>query len=479
MADRKEEATIQVPTEGGGPPPESKEPQLPAGPNPELVDDKKGDDLSAEDRALKERLDLAVERTTDADAGIILAALEALRREIRGATASMTSVPKPFKFLAPHFAALRATYSTPRISGGRADVKRLFADILSVLAMTMGKPGARECLGFKLAGNREDIGDWGAEYVRQLAGEIGQEWQARLDAAEAPAAGGAGAGAGAGAAAAAAGAAEPAAKAASAAAGASGEELLALVRVIIPFDLRHNAEVEAVDLLLEVEQLDMLNEPGLVDEASHGRVGLYLLKCADYLGDVGEAEHTQAVAFNLYLAHKQFTQALVTGLRMGGPRVHERVDTVFAACADAGVRKQLGHLLGRHRLMGYIAHDEEVDAAIGNASLATLFAALGKDLDTLEPKAPEDIYKSHLTGGAERGGAGAAAGAVSHACIKPLTPLAAAAATATLTRPSLLHIIITIRAPPSPSPSLHSSHSFPPSCRCSPSPPRTTWPART
>lgn len=410
MADRKEEATIQVPTEGGGPPPESKEPQLPPGPNPELVDDKKGDELSPEDRALKERLDLAVERTTDADAGIVLAALEALRREIRGATASMTSVPKPFKFLAPHFAGLRATYSTPRISGGRADVRRLFADILSVLAMTMGKPGARECLGFKLAGNRDDIGDWGAEYVRQLAGEIGQEWQARLEAADAPAAGGAGAGAGAAAGAAA------AAKVPSAAASATNEELLALVRVIIPFDMRHNAEVEAVDLLLEVEQLDMLNEPGLVDEASHGRVGLYLLKCADYLGDVSEAEHTQEVAFKLYLSHKQFTQALVTGLRMGGPRVHERVDAVFAACTDAGVRKQLGHLLGRHRLMGYIAHDEEVDAAIGNSTLSALFANLAKDLDTLEPKAPEDIYKTHLTGGAERGGAGAAAGAVSSIC---------------------------------------------------------------
>jgi hypothetical protein len=31
----REEATIQVPREGGGPPPESKEPQLPPGPNPE------------------------------------------------------------------------------------------------------------------------------------------------------------------------------------------------------------------------------------------------------------------------------------------------------------------------------------------------------------------------------------------------------------------------------------------------------------
>lgn len=35
----REEATIEVPTKGGGPPEESKEPQLPVGPNPELVGD--------------------------------------------------------------------------------------------------------------------------------------------------------------------------------------------------------------------------------------------------------------------------------------------------------------------------------------------------------------------------------------------------------------------------------------------------------
>ena len=41
---RAEEATVTVPAQGGGPPPESKEPQQQPGPNPEL-DDKTKDDL--------------------------------------------------------------------------------------------------------------------------------------------------------------------------------------------------------------------------------------------------------------------------------------------------------------------------------------------------------------------------------------------------------------------------------------------------
>ena len=34
----------------------------------------------------------------------------------------------------------------------------------------------RECLHFRLAGSDEDLGDWGHEYVRHLAGEIAAEW---------------------------------------------------------------------------------------------------------------------------------------------------------------------------------------------------------------------------------------------------------------------------------------------------------------
>lgn len=47
----------------------------------------------------------------------------------------------------------------------------VLADVLSVLAMTSGKPGERETLKFKLKGGEPDVGSWGHEYVRALAGE--------------------------------------------------------------------------------------------------------------------------------------------------------------------------------------------------------------------------------------------------------------------------------------------------------------------
>lgn len=52
--------------------------------------------------------------------------------------------------------------------------------------------------------------------------------------------------------------------------------LLGLVREIILHNMKHNAEVEACDLLIEIEQLPLLLE--YVEEVSHSRVCIYLLR---------------------------------------------------------------------------------------------------------------------------------------------------------------------------------------------------------
>jgi len=44
------------------------------------------------------------------DQTLYLAALESLRTQIRSSTTSMTSVPKPLKFLRPHYDTLKQVY---------------------------------------------------------------------------------------------------------------------------------------------------------------------------------------------------------------------------------------------------------------------------------------------------------------------------------------------------------------------------------
>lgn len=58
---------------------------------------------SEEDQQLKAELEMLVERLKESDTGLYQPALESLRALIRTSTSSMTSVPKPLKFLRPHY----------------------------------------------------------------------------------------------------------------------------------------------------------------------------------------------------------------------------------------------------------------------------------------------------------------------------------------------------------------------------------------
>merc|ERR1719469_1320257 len=155
----------------------------------------------------------------------------------------MTSVPKPLKFMIPHFDKMKAALEKMVVG----DVKKQCADVVSVLAMTMSE--TRECLKFKSRGNTttEEIEAWGHEYVRHLAGEIVGEYNDLSEDHK------------------------------------DKENLIFLAKQIVPSQMKHHAEAEACDLLMEVEQLDVLEQ--YVDEAAFNRVCLYLVSCVPYVPD--------------------------------------------------------------------------------------------------------------------------------------------------------------------------------------------------
>lgn len=232
------------------------------------------DALSDEDRELKERLETCVSTTIEAgvETPIRMNALDMIRTELRDATASMTSVPKPLKFLRPHFDGLKSYYES--LEGDSAaiaviELRARLADVLAVLAMTMGKPEERESLAFKLKSSKDykflvtkgskveesTLGSWGHEFVRSLAGEIGQEYTERVVQGVDP---------------------ED---------DAALEDLMEMVRTIVPFHITHNAEAEAVDLLIEVQRLKLLLTLDSIDENNYERICLYLIRASDYMVD--------------------------------------------------------------------------------------------------------------------------------------------------------------------------------------------------
>lgn len=51
----------------------------------------------------------------------------------------MTSVPKPLKFMIPHYETMKTVYEKIAASPGIDNVKKECADVLSVLSMTMSE----------------------------------------------------------------------------------------------------------------------------------------------------------------------------------------------------------------------------------------------------------------------------------------------------------------------------------------------------
>eukprot|EP00002_Diphylleia_rotans_P008447 TRINITY_DN1828_c0_g2_i1.p1 TRINITY_DN1828_c0_g2~~TRINITY_DN1828_c0_g2_i1.p1 ORF type:complete len:870 (-),score=207.08 TRINITY_DN1828_c0_g2_i1:486-3095(-) len=314
--------------------------------------EKEEPELSEEDLKLKTDLELLVTRTLEGDAGVQKLALERMRAEIKNSTSSMTSVPKPLKFLRPHYETLKKYFAEHEDCPNRA----LLSDILSVLAMTMGAEGAFESLHYRKSGSQDDIGSWGHEYVRNLAGEITQLFSVRTEAEE------------------------------------SVDDLLQLVAEIVPYHMTHNAEHEACDLLMEVGRIgDIVSH---TDAKNHPRVCLYLIGCASY---VPEPEDSQIlrVASDIYRKEGRFADALRLALRLQDNTLAEEI---FNACEDFSVKKQLAFMLASQGVVINLPEeDSDLSAILSNATLSDRFIQLARDLDVMEAKVPEDIYAKGVT----------------------------------------------------------------------------------
>lgn len=320
----------------------------------------KPEELSEEDIALKEGLELAVQRLMEEDVALHQAALNHLANEIKSATSSMTSVPKPLKFLRPHYDSLKIVYNRWEESHA---MKTLLADVLSVLSMTMAVAGSRECLKFKLLGTAADCSAWGHEYIRSLAGEIAEEFNARAAEVEAELA---------------------------EEEYVISEELMNLVEDVVPFQMHHNAEAEAVDLLMEIRQLSKLIDSPVVDEKNFERVCLYLLRSAAYVYDPDDLAMLYNVTFHIYKTQRRFTDALRVALKIDD---EEKVRELFAMTDDGpsmAEKQQMALLLARHR-SHIVLGDDALDPLVSNQSLSSHFRHVARSMDLAKPKSAEEV----------------------------------------------------------------------------------------
>jgi len=317
-------------------------------------------ELSDEDRALKEKLEGFVTEVLEGPADGQLEALTEIRTSICASTSTMTSVPKPLKFLLPFYGKIKEAHAA--IADGKT--KAVASDVVSLLAMT--QEGGRDCLHYRFTGSDAAIDTWGHEYVRHLAGQIAEEYTERTTAEEP----------------------KPV------------DDIMALVQEIIPYNMKHNAESEACDLAMETDRIDLLEEH--VDAKAYSRVCLYLTSCVPYVPEPHDTT-LKKCCLGIFRKFEKWPQAMQMALKLNDPEI---IEDVFMSAGDKHVRRQLAFMLGRQQvvmdleeLLDEKEEEEEIDILtqnMRNTRLSHSFLRLARELDIMEPKSPEDVYKTHL-----------------------------------------------------------------------------------
>jgi 26S proteasome regulatory subunit N1 len=145
--------------------------------------------------------------------------------------------------------------------------------------MTYSNDETLDSLKYRLLSPTPSPTDWGHEYVRHLASEIGISFNKRLVD-------------------------EP---------GKSTDDLLDLAKQLIPFLLSHNAEPDAVDLLSELNSIALL--PDYVDENTWERVVAYVVACVPLLTQDDDRDFL-VCARRIYRKYGKLVEAMTLSIRL-------------------------------------------------------------------------------------------------------------------------------------------------------------------
>lgn len=267
----------------------------------------------------------------------------------------MTAVPKPLKFLRPHYEPMIKLYETWPAGEHRTSL----ADVLSVIGMTFSDEDRQDTLKFRLLAPTSDIGSWGHEYTRHLALELGEVFTKRVTADE------------------------------------PTQDLIDLALVLVPLFLKSNAEADAVDLMSELEIIKQI--PKFLDKDTYPRVCLYMVSMVNLLTYPEDKEFLET-AHDIYKHYGQLTQAIVLAIRLNDI---DLIRSDFESTEDVALKKQMAFLIARQQIVigempTETEEEQEIAECLNNVKLPEHFKALAKELNILDPKSTEDIYKSHL-----------------------------------------------------------------------------------
>jgi len=154
--------------------------------------------------------------------------------------------------------------------------------------MIFGEKGARTSLYYLLKGTNRDFTEWGHEYVSNLASDLGQEYEIRMENNE------------------------------------PNDELLAIVDKIVPYFVKNNAEHDAIDLLLIVDKSEDIK--AYVSAQNFSKVYMYLSAVCGYSSDQDELVKILTIMYDISLKLEEYTIALRMAIKLDD---HDKIRQVF------------------------------------------------------------------------------------------------------------------------------------------------------
>lgn len=266
------------------------------------------EDLSPKDQLLKIKIDSLAETICNLEnnESETLQSLRELTSEVQKSTKLRTAIPKAMKFLKPHYPKLEEAFDM-LIEGSIR--KKHLADFLSLVCNSLKENYDRNCLKYLQIGTGDlNLESMGEEYVLALSGDLANEYLSRLEE------------------------------------GDDTDDLFELANKILPFMFKSGNEINALDLLLELEQLGMLTQ--YISSHNFLRIFNYLIATINFSADNVEYEAIMKCLFTISMEMKNWTSALRVAIRANSK---EMILQVVGKTQDKVLRKQFCFMLGRHR----------------------------------------------------------------------------------------------------------------------------------
>uniref|UniRef100_A0A0D3GKF5 26S proteasome non-ATPase regulatory subunit 2 homolog n=1 Tax=Oryza barthii TaxID=65489 RepID=A0A0D3GKF5_9ORYZ len=170
----------------------------------------------------------------------------------------------------------------------------------------------------------------------------------------------------------------------------------------MPTDSLKELVEQIVSFHMKVEKLDLLVKH--VDSTNYKRTCLYLTSSSKYLPAPDDMSALK-IAFEIYMKFGDFANALRIALLLYDKSLE--LKPIFTATDDFQLKKQFAFIIARHGLSIEIDDDiaadenekEALQDIISNIKLSEGYLTLARDIEVMEPKSPEDIYKVHLIDG--------------------------------------------------------------------------------